>query len=397
MIKKILVISQILSEGPTPQIQRVFWKEMAEKYKLELYIICEPGDYKADFPCRLEVVKKRKWVKLFLKVLSGLGMPDLSHIPDMGIYDWLPLAYKRGLKLCEDYKIDCIYSISWPQSNHWLAYKLKKVTDLPWVACFYDPWVEHILQKYNTNFFKRIDARRERLVAENADLIIHSNQTICSNWSARYGNSMTDKMRVLPFCFKLSELPEISPHIKGEKLRIMHIGGVYGSRSSTVLVEAVRNIMKFHPSMANQIEIVYVGHTYERVTIENNTDVCHLFKFMGNMPMEQLYTFYESADVFLLLDMNMPRCPFFPSKLMMYEYYRKPIIGITNRDSVLEQELKDSGYPVFYYGDSRGLADYILMALLSYNSLFVFNQNTWKIYDVRSVAEVFYTLLKKLS
>lgn len=393
---KILLIDHLFSEGPTPKIQRDFWKEMKRKNDLELYVICEPGEFEADFECHKIVVKKQKWVLSFFRILRGFGLRDLSLLPDTYVYSWNKEAYNKALQVCKVEKIDYIYSLSWPCSTHLVAYKLKKKTGLPWVACFYDPWVEHIVKKYRFDYFRRKDAQKERLVAEYADIIIHTNDRMCLNWKDRYGESVANKMKVLPLCLNIDELPAIKSHKRNGKLKIVHIGGVYGNRNSADLVTAIEHLIDTNKDFEEMLEVIYVGDTIERERIKGNKKIGHLFKFTGLLPLNELDTYYDNADIFLLIDMNMRNCPFFPSKLMIYQYYRKPIIGITTEGSVLEQELKEANYPVFYYGDALTLEKYIQKALTHYSCLLSYKDDVWKKYDSRRIAKSFSDIINKL-
>lgn len=396
MSKRILLIDYIISEGPTPKIQRDLWRVMVREYGYKLYVISTPGKFDVDFDCKKTIVKKRKWIDTLFRIASGLGLRDLSFLPDKSAYSWNPWAYRKALKICQEEKIDYIYSLSWPCATHLVAYKLKKKTGLPWIACFYDPWVEHIVRSYRFNFFKQKDARKERLVAENADIIIHTNDRMCLNWKERYGESVTNKMKVLPLCLNVDELPAINPHKKTGKLKIVHIGGIYGNRSSADLVTAIEHLIDTNKDYEGMLEITYVGETIERERIVGNKKVGHLFKFTGQLPLSELDTYYDNADIFLLLDMNMKNCPFFPSKLMMYQYYRKPIIGITTKGSVLERELKEANYPVFYYGDAIALENYIQKALTHYSDLMSFKDDVWKKYDTTGIAKSFTDVINEL-
>lgn len=390
-MKRVLLIGQLLAESPTSQIQRDFWGAMIERHGIEIITVCEPGPVLMKQSCRYEVVRKKEWIEIGFRILRGLGLRDLSHLPDTNVYSWAPFAYRRAKQICKEENIDYIYSISWPCSNHLVARRLKQKFGLPWVASFYDPWIEHIVKQYKFDYFKRKDVEQERKVAECADLIFHTNSKIVHNWKQRYENMCYAKIHELPLCYNFKELTiKESQFVKSKKLRIAHIGGVYGNRSSSTLLEALNHLFQFHPDFVNRLEITFVGGTHERELIMSDEGISHLFKFVDKVPFNQVGAYFNNADIFLLLDMNMRACPFFPSKLILYQYYRKPILGITQIGSVLEQELQEANYPVFYYGESKSIEHFLFKALSSYQSLFTFNHDVWKKYDVTSVADTYY-------
>ncbi len=63
-------------------------------------------------------------------------------IPDDCI-TWAKRSLPDVLRLIRDEPIDAIYSTHSPASNHWLAWRVKKATGLPWVADFRDLWTDN--------------------------------------------------------------------------------------------------------------------------------------------------------------------------------------------------------------------------------------------------------------
>ena len=52
----------------------------------------------------------------------------------------------------------------------------------------------------------------------------------------------------------------------------------------------------------------------------------------------------HSTDAFLLIDANIQNSPFFPSKLVEYFAFTKPIIAITPENSETHKLLKETGH-----------------------------------------------------
>ena len=111
---------------------------------------------------------------------------------------------------------------------------------------------------------------------------------------------------------------------------------------------------------------------------------------------EQLEKYYNESDVFLAIDVNLRRSPSFPSKLMMYYYYCKPILGISNPGSIMEEEMSNSGNTLCYYGHPEEVAEYLNKAVSDYDSLNTFDKDYWKRYTVENVSSIYSSLIKKL-
>ena len=180
-------------------------------------------------------------------------------------------------------------------------------------------------------------------------------------------------------------------------MKIAHIGHIYGGRSSVDFVKAVAGLMQTIPDIKEKLSITYIGVVPdEEKQLIASYGIDHLFTFVDTLPPEALQKYYDETDIFLLLDVNLKESPFFPSKLMMYEYYRKPILGITTQGSVIENELKEAGYPVFYYGDPSSIQNYLVKGIALYDELFSFNQERWKQYQVESVQNSYFEIVKLL-
>lgn len=397
MIKPLLVLPYYNnSVGASGQIQRVFWENI-DRTIVDPVIISDNGDMSFDTSCTIINVRSHNWLAATPRLVRKLGFPDFCHLPDLEVYRWLPFAYNKGKRLCKENKFDYISSISYPHSTHLIAYLLKKKTGLPWIAQFYDPWVEHTTAVYKSNLLKKLNRHFEKLVAKHADVIIHSNQKICENWIERYGEEIKSKLRILPFSFNLKELPPITQHKRSSKLRISHIGHIYGGRSSSDFVKAIANLISAHPEYYDKICITYIGQVpNEEKELIISYGIDSLFTFIDTLPPECLQQYYDESDIFLLLDVQAVASPFFPSKLMMYEYYRKPILAITNHGSVVEKELNLNKYPVFYYGESDSIVHFLLNGINCYDELLTFDKDCWARFQVKNVQAQYINVMDDL-
>ena len=71
--------------------------------------------------------------------IARSAMMRLTSYPDHMIF-WVPTAIIKGFKLHKKRPINIIYSTSPPHSTHIAGLILSKVTGIPWVADFRDPW-----------------------------------------------------------------------------------------------------------------------------------------------------------------------------------------------------------------------------------------------------------------
>ena len=89
------------------------------------------------------------------------------------------------------------------------------------------------------------------------------------------------------------------------------------------------------------------------------------------------------SDCLIVLDLNIPKSPFLPSKVVDYAGSGSLILGITPEDSPARDFLNNLGYKVFNYNQVDELAVYLEKLILGEIKINV-NQDFLKQYDVKS-------------
>lgn len=376
------------------QISRTFW-EHTDREVFDPYIFCgnESPDAKSQnsvFP-----ISDNKYIRHFFGAFKQIGFPDLSLIPDRGRFAWNPNAYQKIVELSRRVKFDYIHSISSPQSTHLLALKLKSKLGIPWIAQFDDPWHDTSGRNYKLNYYRTIDLELEKKVAESADIIIHSNQVIRDIWVERYGDYVAKKIVILPFNFNIYALPKVlEPKVKDDKLVISHIGHIYSTRSSLTMLKALESAIEKSPQIRKNIHVNFIGsiHPNEKQYAVDK-GLLDVVSFIPTLNPDELEKYYQDSNMFLIIDVNIKRSPNYPSKLMMYYYYQRPIIGITNPGSQLEIELVNTGNSCFYYGEYEKLSNMLIDATANYEKYLGFDHNRWKRHTVENVQSLYYDLV----
>jgi len=397
MIKPLFIDNDYqLINSASGQIARNLWEHQDET-KFQPTIVCTPTDFV--FKSRWKTIEVSDHFKIwYLGVgFRKIGLPGLALMPDMYRFSWGWFVKRRIRTLDFDY----IHTLSSPQSTHLIGLSLKQKTGKPWIAQFNDPWTDSSGRKnHNPAFTAKVDLKYERMVVENADIIIHTNHILPDIWIERYGETIKDKMVVIPLNFNISQLPEINDSIKmghSDVLKIAHIGEIYSTRSCVDFLKGVSMFFKKNPVFRNKLHITFVGGVKkEEEGVAKDLGVDDVVEYTPRLAPEQLGKYYNSSDIFLAIDVNLKRSPSYPSKLMMYHYYRKPILGITNPNSIMEEEMHNSGNSVCYYGHPEQVADYLYRAITDYNSLNTFNKDYWRRFTVDNVASIYSTLVEKL-
>lgn len=294
-------------------------------------------------------------------------------IPDGNRLTIMPFLIRTCRKYLKTHKVDAIHTVSFPCSSHLIGYELKKEFGLPWIAHFYDPWVDNPLR--NIPDSKRVeDAQMESWVAEHADAIIHSNHIIRNCWIERYGGTVKDKIHIIPFGYSSEQVNAFKPFTgtlpQSDKVILSYIGTCAGDRNFQSLIKAVDLLYGRHPECQDKMEIRLLGNLLncDKDFIESRK-LGHIIKYIGRKTQDELPKYYRESDVFIVIDSSQERNVFFPSKLVDYFYYQRPILGISPRIGVTNELLTASGNHCFENNDIEGIANYLHTAISDFTFL----------------------------
>lgn len=319
--------------------------------------------------------------KFINKILRFLLFSDLGKLPDKMRFTHNPFLLYKARNLFKKERFTYIHTNSFPCSTHLIGLYLKKEYSIPWIAHFYDPWVNNPYRLFKFNYFKNIDSNIERKIAENADLIIHTNQNIKNDWINRYGSDIGNKIFVMPFVYNDEIITEANKRIKSlgrksDKLIISHIGNLHKQRNIAPLVKALLDFNKEFPELEKEILFRFIGKTAKentQIIIQNN--LFHQFEFVDSLPTDKLQNFYDESDILLVIDAPSDDNLFFPSKLMDYFLQKKPILGLTSNNGSTFTYLHKAGHTSISHDNIRAIKLFLYNAICDYESLLHFDEH----------------------
>lgn len=340
--------------------------------------------------------------KIRLNYLHKVKQKEIHFLPDLYYYYW----YKKALRIAEEYinknKIDYIHSFSYPYTSHLVALELKKKFNIPWIAHFYEPWGDNLFRMINQKVITS-NITWENDVANAADLIIHNSETMCDSWRKRYCEiaQLSKKILYLPMTFEFKAYPSEENKLfrrdSKRKLQITHVGNFYGLRKARPFLLAVNELIKEIPHIKERINITLVGDVLqEDINYAKNHDFLDIIDIVGRKTEEECVSYYQKSDLFLVIESEQQGSLFFPSKLIQYYYYNRPILGITTDHSVLFDELKANGHNAFNPSNTEGIKNYLKIALYNYNSILDYNKDAWKRFDSKNVKNDYLTILNSV-
>lgn len=328
----------------------------------------------------------------------GLVFPDFTRLPDGIYYSWGKKAFKESTKILKEGDFDCILTIGFPNACHWIGYKLKAEYKIPWIATFFDSWTDYPSRKFKTSYFRKLDEKMERVVMENADIVVHSNNNIKKIWENRYGIELCKKIAIIPINF--SEEGEIkSPLVICDKeiVKICHIGTFYPYRDASAFIKAVNVFAQKYPALRNRIKIYFVGKVLGRDRkLINNYKIDDLFVIVGRVSSEECQNYYRMADLLLATAGDYGENVMFPSKILKYFYYDRPILGISHDNTILRTELERAGHIVLFPESKESIADYLYQSIIDYKSICNYDHDYWKNFSTDTCAQKYLNIIQRL-
>ena len=325
---------------------------------------------------------------------------DLAFLPDVLRWTTNPFLLRGGKRFIKELgEVDFLTTLSFPLSCHLVGYELKKKYGIPWIAIFYDPWIDNPYRHYKTKFFREYDAQQERLVAENGDAIIHTNDIISNVWRKRYGELVKDKIFTLPFCYTQDMVNSFKPSKRHshDQIILSYIGQALGDRNLQDIIKVIKQLKDEGNKDINKLNIKILGHPYgPDVRLVEQYGLKDIFHFDGMLPPERLTAYYEESDIFIVVDAPAKANVFFPSKLMDYFYYQRPILGITPEISVTTELLKASGNIVICNGDLDKIKDFFLQVLKRGVDSIKFDKEYYQNFTPQNTSDKFLNIIQRI-
>lgn len=255
------------------------------------------------------------------------------------------LYFFKVLRKAKLKKYDLIYSRSTPELDNVLGLILKLRNKKPWLVHFSDPWVD---SPYRNKHWLTEPIFRfiERKIFQEADMVTVTTENLKLLLIKRYP-FLARKIEVMPH--PMEKLKEKEP-TANKKIVVSHIGEFYGPRNPYYFLKLLEKI-----NIPN-IKINFVGGNKKSDEIMKNIDkykIAKKIKFHGMLSFEEAQKIGLRSDYLVLIEANLPKKSLcLPSKLMDYLSLRKTIICITNKNSPINNILKEKENSIIFFEDS---------------------------------------------
>lgn len=353
-------------------------------------------------------LSKRVPKNFILRVIRSVLMRIFSF-PDHMLL-WLPFAVFQGLKICKQKKIDAIYTTSPPHSSQIIGYLLAKITGIPLVADFRDPWTLNAYRDtgvIDTILFK-FSAVIERTVYRQASFVLANTRANRINLLNAFPEIDHHKVVYLPNGWESFEMEGTEPLSQNDSFTIVHTGTFYPKFNPYALLYAIgmwknglqpKNIPDLHD---RDLKVLLFGSKdAETRHLIGHLDIEKYVEIIPWVPQVEARNMMCAADLlWVTLGTGPESSTYVPSKLFEYIAAKKPIIGFFPDGEASDIIKKTNTGKVFSDDNSQPVIEFLYecMRLKKESSGYDFipDEQVIQAYNVKIITERLSELLMSL-
>lgn len=244
--------------------------------------------------------------------------------------NWYSPALREARKILQREKIDLIFSSCPPYTTAFVAMKLKKEFNIPWVAEWRDLWSGNYFLNldYDKTLIKPLrQLQRFRIRRGERDILTVADKTIVVHWYHKQQlcemqGVAEEKIEVVTNGYNESDFRELKPRaLYPDRLTIAFLGSFYPQFREVSL-----KFLKVVTEVDRDAEVMFIGRGaigLQDISMPNLTRILHLAK-------EKALAFASGSD-FLFLVMP-PYAKWIPGKVFEYLRLGKPILALVPED-----------------------------------------------------------------
>jgi len=261
-------------------------------------------------------------------------------IPDARKF-WIKPSVKFLADYIKTHPVDAIVSTGPPHSMHMIALGLKKLTGLPWLADFRDPWtnIDFYHELKLTKWADGLHRRQEMSVLQRADEVVVISPSMRTDFIKLHARDYsvitngydTDDISPVP----------VQPDIR---FSVSHIGTMVKTRNPEALWQALKAETISNPEFAADLEIKLVGSVDFSVneSIDNHGLTGYVNR-ISYLPHNEVIRVQQQSQVLLLLINDTPNAKvILPGKFFEYMASRRPILCIGPLDGDAAQVITET-------------------------------------------------------
>ncbi len=318
-----------------PKNIQVIKRPIFEPFSIYKWFIGQKKDYKL-VAGYMHQKKTTKWTeKLALWIRSNLFIPDARMF-------WIRPSIFYLSKYLKANKIDAIVTTGPPHSTHIIGLNLKKITKLPWIADFRDPWTQ-IDYWEDLKLTKWADSTHRKLEKE---VLKYADKVVCV--SPGWGNGLTEiGNREITYISNGFDEEDIHEEIKVEldaQFTIVHIGMMGKARNHEVFWKAISVLRAENSDFKRDCLVKLYGKLDPSVHVSvEKFSLNECVEFYDYIPHNQIVYIQKSAQVlYLSVNETANALGILTGKIYEYLAVKRPILCIGPEEGEAAKVVKEA-------------------------------------------------------
>ncbi|UII30188.1 glycosyltransferase [Fulvivirga ulvae] len=293
--------------------------------------------------------KKQSWSeKLAIWLRGNFFIPDARAL-------WIGPSVRYLTKYLKENPVDAIFSDGPPHTNTLIACRVSKITNIPWLADFQDPWTQvdyykdFMISKWADRWHKKLEQECFR----QSDKIT----IVTESWKRDLESIGANNVSVIPWGYDEEDYVGIERKLS-EKFTISHTGILGVDRISEPLFKALSDLCDEVPGFRDNLQVKLIGAVdYHLQEIVNSYGLDGAVEIMKHIPRKQVLSeIFNSQVLLLLINKSHNAKGRMPAKLFEYLRAARPILCLGDTDSDCSKILSTTNSGVTYgYDDYNGL------------------------------------------
>lgn len=326
-----------------------------------------------------DAVLRKKWPRLGRLILTVL---HYHLLPEIFLF-WLLSAVPAGRRWMKEHGQAIIYSRATKHVSNVAAGFIKRATGMPWVAHISDPWVYTHLNGFQRWFAEQL----ERRVFQDADAIVIVSQKL-ADYILRLYPWARHKVHIIPHGFASVEASQALLGREGGRPMVMLHAGAFlpGYREPHRLFEALA-LLNGRIGIQGRFKAVFVGEdTAHYQELADSLGINDVVELLPSMPYQKCQQMISESDLLLVLDAPKTEGIFLPTKLIEYLAHQKPVLGLTEPGSTVNEVLKECDLAFADQNNSGEIAQVIEKLILLWEA------GSWGVSDASKAAGARYQI-----
>jgi glycosyltransferase involved in cell wall biosynthesis len=320
-------------------------------------------------------------------------------IPDTRCF-WIKASVSFLQKKTKDEKFDAIISTGPPHSNHLIAFELSKISGIPWLADFRDPWttMDYYQDLKLTQWADNLHHSMEQRVLKNASIVV----VVGSRMKKEFDEKGAKRVEIIPNGFDESDFNDPENVRLDSEFTIVHVGSFLKRRNPEALWKTLANLKQQNHPLMQSLRIKLIGRIDSSIIESiNHHELGEYLLQIPFIPHNEVVRNLKSAQILLLPIDDFDGAKWvLTGKLFEYLAAKRPVLCIGPTDGDAAKIIRETEVGETYgFLDQPGVSEYLLRQHKLYlsNELKINSTLTVNKYSRRELTRNLATLLNEIS